>query len=92
MIVEVDLLISLAGISGEETTLDTSEDCVDKTTLETSEDYVDKTTLETSEEDLHVDKTTLETSRVSFFRDAGIVWSDRICLKDSDNDGFSNGN
>ncbi len=39
-----------------------------KTTLETSEEDVDKTTLETSEED--VDKTTLETSEAitcSFF-------------------------
>ncbi len=33
-----------------------------KSTLETSEEVVDKTTLETSEED--VDKTTLETSEI----------------------------
>jgi hypothetical protein len=42
------------------TTLETSEEDVDKTTLETSVGGVDKTTLETSEED--VIKTTLETS------------------------------
>ncbi len=46
------------------TTLETSEENVDKTTLETSEEDVDKTTLETSEEDVY--KTTLETSEACF--------------------------
>jgi hypothetical protein len=42
------------------TTLETSEEDVDKTTLETSEEDVHFSTLKTSEED--VEKTTLETS------------------------------
>ncbi len=36
-----------------ETTLETSEEDVDKTTLETSEENVDKATLETSEDDFY---------------------------------------
>ncbi len=45
----------------KETTLETSEEDVDKTTLETSEEDIGKTALETSEGD--VGKTALETSK-----------------------------
>ncbi len=53
------LIINRISRIPSETTLETSEDDVDKSTLETSEEDVDKSTLETSKD---VDKSTLEMS------------------------------